>query len=469
MELWNIWLALVNPFEGACSRKKTFFWLVIVLIGFTIKFDSLGVTSLARGAGIASPYYTSMLNFFNSTAIDLEILQSIWIQIVFSKFNSSIIRINGRCIIAGDGIKIGKEGKKMPGVKWLHQESESNSKAEYIMGHSIQALSILTRGLSTYFAIPLAGQIHEGIRLTYKDSRTLLDKMFELLIGLEISEACYLVLDKYYCSGRFMRQLVYKNIHIVTMMKHGAVAYGLPDAQRSGRRGRPRKYGNKIKLFGLFNTDLPFIKIPLPGSNNLMIEYCKMELFWRPFGGMAQFVFTRHPTRGNAIAMSTDLTLAPADMIFIYSLRFKIEVLFKQAVHQVGVFLYRFWLKAMKPKVRGSGDQNLQFAPEKFKKDVARKLRAYHIFMLLGFIAQGLLQYLSIYTHETVWKNFGTWLRTIKPNTLPSEMVVSLTMTNTYNEFLMDDKYISIFKKFLLQKIDRKRFRYLIPSKAEAA
>jgi len=289
------------------------------------------------------------------------------------------------------------------------------------------------------------------------------------LIGLGISEACYLVLDKYYCSGRFMRQLVEKNIHIVTMMKHGAVAYCLPDVQRAGRRGRPKKYGEKIKLFDLFKTDLPFIKIPLPGSNNLMIEYCKMEFFWRPFGGMVQFVFTRHPTRGNAIAMSTDLTLSPADMIFIYGLRFKIEVLFKQAVHQVGVFLYRFWLKIMNPIARGSGNQNLQFASRKFKENVARKIRAYHLFMLLGFIAQGLMQYLSIYAHETVWKNFGTWLRTIKPNTLPSEMVVSLAMANTYNEFLMDDKYMSIFKKFLLQKIDIKRFSYLLPSKAEAA
>jgi DDE superfamily endonuclease len=469
MELWNTWLALVNPFEGACNRKKTFFWLVIVLIGFTIKFDSLGVTSIARGAGITSMYYTSMLNFFNSTAVNLEILQSIWIRIVFSKFGSSLVLINGRYIIAGDGIKIGKEGKKMPGVKWLHQESESNSKAEYIMGHSIQALSILAKGLNTYFAIPLAGQIHEGVRLTYKDRRTLLDKIFELLISLGISEACYLVLDKYYCSGRFMRQLVSKNIHIVTMMKHGAVAYGLPDAQQSKRRGKPRKYGEKIKLFDLFNINLPFIKIPLPGSNNLMIEYCKMEFFWRPFGGMAQFVFTRHPTRGNAIAMSTDLTLAPADMIFIYGLRFKIEVMFKQAVHTVGVFLYRFWLKMMKPIVRGSGDQNLQFASRKFKENVARKLRSYHLFMLLGFIAQGLLQYLSIYYHEIVWKNFGTWLRTIRKNILPSEMVVALAMKNTYFEFLIDGEYCSIFKKFLLKKIDIRRLRYLIPTKAEAA
>jgi DDE superfamily endonuclease len=469
MELWNIWLALVNPFERACSRKKTFFWLVIVLIGFTIKFDSLGVTSLARGAGVASMHYTSMLNFFNSTAVNLEMLQSIWINIVFSQFSSHIIRVNGRCIIAGDGIKIGKEGKKMPGVKWLHQESESNSKAEYIMGHSIQALSILVKGLSTCFAVPLAGQIHEGIRFSSKDTRTQLDKMFEMLIGLGISEACYLVLDKYYCSGRFMKQLVSKNIHIVTMLKKGAVAYYPADTQPSSRRGRKKKYGNKVKLFDLFETDLPFITTPLPGSNNLMIEYCKMELFWKPFGGMVQFVFTRHPTKGNAIAMSTDLTLATTDMIFIYSLRFKIEVMFKQAVHTVGVFLYRFWLKMMKPKTRGSGDQNLQFAPKKFKENVARKLRAYHLFMLLGFIAQGLMQYLSIYYHELVWQKFGTWLRTIRPNILPSEMVTSLAMINTYNEFLVDDEYMSIFKKFLFEKMDKKQPRYLMPTLAKAS
>lgn len=467
MELWSKWFALVNQLRGACNRKKTFFWLIIVLIGFTIKFDSLGVTSLARGAGVQPCYYTSMLNFFNSTAVNLEILQSLWISIIFKHF-SSIVRINGRCIIAGDGIKIGKEGKKMPGVKWLHQESESNSKAEHIMGHSLQVLCILAHGLGTYFAIPLAGQIHEGVRLHYKDSRTLLDKIFELLISLNISEACYFVADKYYCSGRFMKQLVGKDIHLVTMMKKNAVGY-YPVVEQKIRRGRPTKYGEKIKLFDLFKTGLTFIKVPMPGNDKIIIEYCVMHLLWKPLGGLAQFVLTRHPTRGNAIAMSTDLTLDPLSIAFIYSLRFKIEVFFKQAVHLVGAFMYRFWLKIMKATKRGSGDQCLQFAPKKFKESVAKKLRAYHLFILLGFIAQGLMQYLSIHYHEVVFKKFGTWLRTIRANTLPSEMVVALAMKNTYAEFLEDGEYCFIFEKFLRDKISTKRLRYMIPTKAEAA
>lgn len=469
MELWHKWLSVVNQLKGAFNRTSTFFWFVIVLIGFTIKFDSIGVTSLARGVGVLSSCYTSMLNFFVSTAVNLEVLQTLWVSVVFKCFNG-IVHINGRCVIAGDGIKIGKEGKKMPGVKWLHQSSESNSKAEHITGHSIQVLALLVQGLGTYFAVPLVGQIHEGVRFHYKDCRTLLDKMFTMVVGLSIPEACYLVLDKYYCSGKFMKQLIAKNIHIVTMMKKSAVAYQLAVKEAIKKRGRPAKYGKKIKLFSLFDQEQNWIKSALPTNPSIIIEYCCIELFWRPFGDLVLFVLTRHPTKGNAIVMSTDRTAPPLSLIEVYSLRFKIEVLFKQAVHQIGAFLYRFWLKSMAPRTRHQkGDWNLQFFSKYFKARVARKLHAYNLFILSGLIAQGLLQYLSIHYYTIVWGNFGTWLRTRRENTLPSEMVTSLAMIRTYDQFLADEQKWNIFKKFLLKKMGYQLYRHQIPSSAEAA
>ena len=87
-----------------------------VLIGFTIKTDFYGVTSIARGVGLLPNYYTCILHFFSSTAIDLEKLQILWTNLILSEF-TGIVRVNSRFIIVGDGIKIGKEGKKMPGVK----------------------------------------------------------------------------------------------------------------------------------------------------------------------------------------------------------------------------------------------------------------------------------------------------------------------------------------------------------------
>ena len=113
----------------------------------------------------------------------------------------------------------------------------------------------------------------------------------------------------------------------------------------------------------------------------------------------------------------------------------------------------------MLPRKRGSGDINLQFESDNFKKKVAQKLNAYHLFIQLGFIAHGLMQYLSIHCHQLVWKNFGTWLRTIRNNTLPSEKVVALALNRTYIEFFIDNPIGCIFKKFLRKRTNISRLQ----------
>src|SRR3990167_844589 len=128
-----------------------------------------------------------------------------------------------------------------------------------------------------------------------------------------------------------------------------------------------------VLKFSLFNMDLPYITVPMPGNDKLTIEYYVIYLLWRPLGELAQFVLVRHPEKGLSIVMSTDLEAAPLSLIKIYSLRFKIEVCFKQAVHQIGTFMYRFWLKMMSPTKRGAGDQCLQSAPKEYKDAVLRK------------------------------------------------------------------------------------------------
>ena len=68
-----------------------------------------------------------------------------------------------------------------------------------------------------------------------------------------------------------------------------------------------------------------------------------------------------------------------------------------------------------------------------------------------------------------MWSNFGTWLRTIRPNTLPSEMVTALALSQTYDHFLEDEQDMSIFKKFLLRKIASREVRHQIPSASGCA
>ena len=69
----------------------------------------------------------------------------------------------------------------------------------------------------------------------------------------------------------------------------------------------------------------------------------------------------------------------------------------------------------MQPVRRGSGDQHQHKNSDTYRQAVRRKLRAYHVHVQLGCIAQGLLQHLSINHTAEVWRCFRSWLRTMNP------------------------------------------------------
>jgi hypothetical protein len=69
------------------------------------------------------------------SAIDPDALAHAWSVVVLRLF-PDLPRFNGRLLLLADGIKVAKAGNKMPAVKKLHQESNNNTKPEYIMGHS---------------------------------------------------------------------------------------------------------------------------------------------------------------------------------------------------------------------------------------------------------------------------------------------------------------------------------------------
>jgi hypothetical protein len=205
--LWNHWWHLVCALRSACARTRTFLWMALCLAGMTVRKHLLGVTSIVRALGLEPACYDRLLDFFHSPALDLNKLTCAWCALVF-RFDPLILRVNRRPVLVGDGIQVAKAGRQMPGVKKLHQESESHNKAEYIFGHSCQAVAVLTQAWSSVFALPLACRIHQGTVFSNRDQRTLLDKMILLLDSLGLKQPFYFVADAYYASGKVVRGLL---------------------------------------------------------------------------------------------------------------------------------------------------------------------------------------------------------------------------------------------------------------------
>jgi hypothetical protein len=422
---------------------------------------------MVRELGLGAASYGPLLDFFHSSAIDPDWLAHHWRARVLRLF-PDIPRFNGRLLLLADGIKVPKSGRKMPAVKKLHQESNSNTKPPYIMGHSCQAVSLLVGAGNRLFAVPLAARIHEGLVFSNRDRRTLYDKLLALVQGLGMGEPFYLIADAYYACRKIARGLLSQNNHLITRVHKNAVAWTTPVAQANGvrRRGRPRKYGEKVKLQALFEERAAMTQAhsPVYGEQGVMIRYRCIDLIWRPLGRLVRFILVDHPRRGRCILLCTDLSLAAIDIIRLYGWRSKIEVAFKAALHVLGGYAYHFWMRAMKPRKRGAGDCHPHRETDAYRQALRRKINAYHRFMQIGCIAQGLLQYLALRHSRLVWRHFGSWLRTIRPGTAPSERVTAQALRNSLPGWLWQPGRVASFAAFLRDRVDigyaQERFRY---------
>lgn len=101
----------------------------------------------------------------------------------------------------------------------------------------------------------------------------------------------------------------------------------------------------------------------------------------------------------------------------------------------------------MLPIRRGSGDQYLHRTSDDYRAGVRRKLRAYHVHVHLGAIAQGLLQHLAINHTAEVWCGFWSWLRTMNSTMPPSELVVANALRTGFPAFFSVCDFVPGLKK----------------------
>ncbi|MFQ5479614.1 MAG: transposase, partial [Candidatus Binatia bacterium] len=439
MKLWRVWYQCVGELRPACRKLRTFLWMMMVMAALCTRSDLAGVTSFVRVLGLLPESYPCMLHLFRSKALSLDRLTEIWAQLAVRLFRPLVVGEYLICV--ADGIKAPKEGRLMPAVKKLHQASSSNSKPTYIMGHSLQAISVLVQGCAgSVAAIPIVSRIHEGLVWSNRDQRTLLDKLVALLAGVVKvwQRPVILVADAYYASRKVIEPLLARGDHLVTRCRINTVAYeqAAPPAKR--RRGRPRLYGAKIRLRDLAANTAGYdtIASPVYGDSDVTLHYKCIDLLWRPVGHLVRFVVVVHPRRGTIFLMSTDTQMDPVDVIRLYGYRFKIELGFRHAVHVIGAYAYHFWMAEMTPLARNSGDQYMHMKSQRYRDQVKDKIGAYHLHVQLGCIAQGLMLHLSLNFSGEVWRQFRSWLRTMNVDQPPSELVVAHALRNRLPDFL---------------------------------
>ena len=411
--MWKRIEEILEGFRKEFSHKAAYGWLIVLVIGLMIRTDKLGVTSVVRDLALRPESYESMMRFFRADSWGLSALQAAWLGIVAR--HAPLWKYQGRVVLIGDGTKQSKEGRKMPGVKRLKQESETQSKASYIYGHFWGCVGILIGTAEKPACLPLRSRLHDGLRETADWEGA--EETGASHVARLVSEACFcaaafgsafLLLDRLYPSVEALLILNACNaahscrVDIISRMKRNAIAWTEAPKRRPGQPGRSRKKGDRVRLWELFETKrAEFQKKTLKiNGKDRDTEYFSEDLLWgKGLYQKLRFVLVREG-ESRFILFSTDLSLSATDIIRLYFRRSRVEGAFRELKQQIGAFSYHFWSKSMpllnrfRKKTDSLPLENVTSPQE--RKRILKTVRATELYALISSIAMGIIQILSI-------------------------------------------------------------------------
>ncbi len=449
--------------RSAFSRQATHGWFVIVFVGFLVRTDTFGVSSIVRALMLAPESYTCLLQFFHSTAWTVEGLMAAWWEWLVVR--DVAYRLGDRLVLVGDHTKTPKDGRKMPAVTTLHQDSETSAKPSFFRGHHWGCIGMLVQACDKFFAIPLWANIQEGLdEITGTDEakhpKTIRIVHMAQQAARAMGEKAYLVLDAYFAVGPVFQAAAEKRksdghlVHVLTRAKKNVVAYLPAPSPKKRKRGRPGKYGKKLKLMKLFDSTAKAYSFQtariMVYDRREPVRYLALNLLWKPTKGMLRFILVES-SRGRMVLISSDLKLAPHAAIELYCRRVTIETLFDTLKNTLGAMAYHFWSQYLDPASRRPKKND---PTDRHSEDIDKTrntLAAIEKFVNVQLLVLGTLQLIAKAYPVQVKAKAGCWLRTVSANT-PSEFVTRIALSK-----IIKSKLYGFGKDWITQLIRQKQ------------
>jgi hypothetical protein len=251
----------------------------------------------------------------------------------FFGFNKALSMpwIGNRAAIAFDPSFVHKSGKHTPGIGYFW----SGCAGRVLRGIEILGLSVIDA--DTRLSFHLDAVQTPPTNCLQDHDLSLLDWYAEVIkkyMKQILSITKYVVADAYFSKKSFVEKILQCSLHLISKLRDDADLSYLSVQPKTGKKGRPAKYGGKVDIK---NLDIKYFN---QVQNDKGITAYAAVVYSKALGRNILLVVEQFLIKGKItyrLLFSTDTIQAPIDVIDIYHTRFQIEFGFRDAKQFAGL------------------------------------------------------------------------------------------------------------------------------------
>ena len=251
----------------------------------------------------------------------------------FFGFNKALSMpwIGSRTAVAFDPSFIHKSGKQTPGIGYFW----SGCAGRALRGIEILGLSVIDADTRLSFHLDTVQT--PPTNCLQDNDLSLIDwyaGVIKEYLKQILSITNYVVADAYFSKKNFVEKILQCSLHLISKLRDDADLAYLSLKPKTGKKGRPAKYGEKVDV-----KNLDFEHFNQVENNKGIIAYSAV-VYSKALGRNILLVVEQFLIKGKTtyrLLFSTDTMQAPIDVIDIYHTRFQIEFGFRDAKQFAGL------------------------------------------------------------------------------------------------------------------------------------
>jgi len=329
-----------------CFTKPSFEYFISYIVAMIAATSRLTSTTVYRISDQCKHYtnYARFLSAYRWSVGELSqrLLNLLLQRIGLWRDGQGRLRL---CLVLDETI-VEKTSTSMFGVAWQRNTHGGLCRGSHILGHYWLMLGVLLCVCGRTLCFPLGFRLYrQKKRCPAQQYRTPCQLGLELLESLKWPQGPDIVrtviADAGFADKKFLRWCAENGFVAIVRGRIDARVADFFVGHSPQRRGRPRKYGDKICLRTYAKDDRNFKQSLYLYQNRTQVRIASVVGLHRCSGLPMRFVIVRCKDKPDVVIMSTDLSLTPREIVSLYADRFAIEMTFRELKQHFGLGHYQ--------------------------------------------------------------------------------------------------------------------------------